>query len=208
MLEAFATARDTLYEAGDVAADVTQFVRHGRDAALTLRLLPYYGSETLQTWVIDCRSVADYTIRPGRVDADEIAVLAEAPELWAYTEPSVRLFCTRVPEASADALLGVLHRTFRETVGDAGASVSFEHGLGLAALYGRHGVVFSGPLPLARAYERALTSHGVETSRIVSETPSTWSTTVHGERTGDAHLLVCGRSFVIAESFCATRQPT
>ena len=203
----FIHALDTLYETGDVDADVGAFERRGGDAVLTIRLYEHSQQDAVQTWSVECESVRAYSIQPGRTDADHISIHTEAPELWTYTEAQASLFCSGVPAGAADAALGAMYRAYAETVGEASASMPFADGLNaLASLYGRHGVVYNGPLPLARAYAEALEAVGVETSIVTSpETPTVWNGSAHVERTSGPLLLVCGDSYVIAEAFSASR---
>ena len=185
----------------------TGFDRDSQRAVLRFDLHTGTSGREPEPWTVTCEGVEAFGLSGGTASGLEVS--DDDPALWPHTQPSGSLFCGPVAPERADSLLGVLYRAHLEAVGEAEDAVPFGRGINaVAAFDGGAGLVARGPLPLLRAYQAALDTHGVETSVVGSFRPERRNAHARVPVPDEMQVLLIGDCWVVAESFDVARAAT
>lgn len=141
--------------------------------------------------------------------AEGVEVASEHPLLLAHTARTTELSVQRAPD-DPGRLLGDLWRAHRRL---AGGWIAPEMYLNVSYAFLAHGPAAGGaghlahgPRPLLEAYAAVAQERGMRPSLVGDEPPRIWKDGAGwSERTEPLHVLLVGRSWVVAERFDAER---
>jgi hypothetical protein len=157
---------------------------------------------TKSNWSVLCHDVRRMSLN--EVCVDRLKLLSDHVLLWPHTLPQIELYYRGRPTDRL-AALGAVLEAHRSLVADWFEFEYFQNRLipSMQHFDGESGKFADGPDLIIHAYARALEGYGIVTSSPPSRMPKWWNGGKWVDETEPLHVLLLGRSFIVAPRFDA-----